>query len=99
MVRAGLAGIVCILLLSCMVSNTEASSWSWNLSDAYEYLYYAYAAYCDPNTITNWSCKWCQEADVSDFVVTAQPYDAFISGYGFIGYHQQNQTSTFLVLL
>ena len=80
------------LLTRYLLEGTNAA-WTWSEPTTLEYVYYSYATYCDTGTISNWTCKWCQEPQLSAFVPTAFPTAPLISGYGFVGYHPINQTS------
>jgi len=70
-------------------SNAQAA---WSESVAQQYLYYAYAAYCNTTQVQDWDCKWCQQPALSNFTPTAYPYDSFINGYGYVGYDMNNKT-------
>jgi len=80
------------LLFCCLCFSSSIASWTWSQSLAYEYLYYAYAAYCPESELQSWSCSWCKEAPVADFTPYAFPDDSKINGFGYVGYHNENQT-------
>jgi len=86
----GRALTLVVCLLGLLTLSAQAAPWSFQTAE--EYLFYSYAAYCPSDSLTNWSCKWCNEGLVKDFVPTGFPYDPKIDGYGFLGYHPVNKT-------
>merc|ERR1712137_932841 len=73
--RGSLPLALCLLGLLALSANAEqSSSWTWKFPTAEEYLFYSYAAYCPSTSLTTWTCKWCNESMVNDFVPVAFPY-------------------------
>ena len=69
-----------------------SNSASYDQTDAFQALYYAYGAYCDANQLTSWDCKWCQyDSTVKQFEVAS---DGVITGnslQAFTGYDPINK--------
>eukprot|EP01095_Lingulamoeba_sp_RSL-Kostka_P017157 TRINITY_DN873_c0_g1_i1.p1 TRINITY_DN873_c0_g1~~TRINITY_DN873_c0_g1_i1.p1 ORF type:complete len:280 (-),score=89.71 TRINITY_DN873_c0_g1_i1:173-1012(-) len=84
--------LVLVLSFLFLCSIQFSSCFEWNQAIGKQFVYYSYAAYCPSNQVKAWDCKWCQEASIKDFEVTAQPYDFLISGSGYVGVHHTNKT-------
>jgi len=64
---------------------------------SYEYLYYAYGAYCNESAIDSMTCKWC--GNFSGFVPTAFPFDPLTNTFGFIGFNPTTKMSPKIFLI
>jgi len=59
---------------------------SYDKSDALNYVYYAYSAYCPPSALSSWSCCFCKGNTVG-FQATAYLSGNFYDTHVFVGYH------------
>jgi len=84
--------LLSFVLFAVFTTSQDLAQDPWEEYLGQQYLYYAYTAYCNTTLVQDWDCKWCQEPTISAFIPTAFPYDSFINGYGYIGYHPVNQT-------
>ena len=87
MLKTQLLFLVLLLILSkveCMSTDLDPN-FTIDYDDGIHYVMYAYAAYCSPQYLKDWSCKWCgpngANLTVTDFINNKK-----LNLFGYIGY-------------
>ncbi len=55
-----------------------------------KYLKYSYAAYCNPNSVSSWSCKWCNESEITGVKILTTLNNYTFDAFGFVAYDKPN---------
>eukprot|EP00003_Mantamonas_plastica_P024706 TRINITY_DN465_c0_g1_i1.p1 TRINITY_DN465_c0_g1~~TRINITY_DN465_c0_g1_i1.p1 ORF type:complete len:327 (+),score=53.90 TRINITY_DN465_c0_g1_i1:119-982(+) len=83
--------IVVVVMMSSMPQSTQAQQ-TWDYNRAKEFLLQSYAAYCSPQDLMSWECKWCKQLPYTKVVGTM--YDNRTETFGFIGYNSDSRKIT-----
>jgi len=80
------------LFLLAISANLAESVYNW--PTAFNYVMYAYSAYCQHQDLQNWSCFWCRNT-TEKFTVTAIFLNDSTNTYGYAGYNDREIMITF----
>jgi len=83
---------VALLLCVCVPYAAAVPPTTWSEAIGFEYLHYAYAAYCPQSSLQSWTCKWCSGNGTKGFQPTAFAFDEETNTFAYIGYLAANKT-------